>query len=35
MPLMIIIKNKDVFAYKRGAAVARGNIAPEIFPWNS
>lgn len=34
MPLMIIIiiKNKDVFAYKRGAAVARGNIAPEIFP---
>jgi hypothetical protein len=24
MPLMIIIKNKDVFAYKRGAGVARG-----------
>ena len=35
MPLMIIIKNKDVFAYKRGAAVARGIIDPEIFPWNS
>jgi hypothetical protein len=32
MPLMIIIKNKGVFAYKRAAAVARGNIAPEIFP---
>ena len=33
MPLMIIIiTNKDVFACKRGAAVARGNIAPEIFP---
>ena len=35
MPLMTIIKNKDVFAYKRGAAGARGNFAPEIFPWNS
>ena len=36
MPLMIIIiNNKDVFAYKRGAAVAGGNIAPEIFPWSS
>ena len=35
MPLMTIVKNKDVFACKRGATVARGNIAPEIFPWNS
>jgi hypothetical protein len=35
MPLMTIIKNKDAFAYQRGAAVARGNIATEIFPWNS
>jgi hypothetical protein len=32
---MIIIKNKDLFAHKRGAAVARGNMAPEIFPRSS
>jgi len=30
--IIIIIRNKDVFAYERGAAVARGNSAPEIFP---
>ena len=35
MPVMIIIKNKDLFAHKRGAAVVRGNSAPEIFPRNS
>jgi hypothetical protein len=35
MIIIIIIKNNAIFAHKRVAAVARGNIAPEIFPRNS